>query len=179
MPCCGKRPRTGCRSYCWARSCRPTCTASPPTKPCMIRTNWRPPACSLSRIYQPDYYVTPALIGSGKIYETLALKQYKWPGHGVSKESGYQYVEGNYMTADDYPALIDDPTDFWLRTWMPESLAPWNRYPTLSRFHGSLGNRPGFPPDDPLRYPAGARRLESADGSRERGHGLDREDDGF
>ncbi len=84
--------------------------------------------------FRPDYYVTPALIGSGKIYETLALKQYKWPGHGLSKESGYQYVEGNYMTADDYPALIDDPSDFWLRTWMPRVFGALEPLSHLSPF---------------------------------------------
>lgn len=69
--------------------------------------------------YKPDYYGVPALIGSGKILEILGYKQYKWPGHGVSKESVYQYVEGEYMRAEDYQTLIDDPTDFWLRTYLP------------------------------------------------------------
>ena len=69
--------------------------------------------------YKPDYYGSPAFIGSGRILEILDFKQYKWPGHGISKESGYQCIEGEYMTAQDYPALINDPSDFWLRTWMP------------------------------------------------------------
>jgi hypothetical protein len=69
--------------------------------------------------YKPDFFSTPAFVGSGKILEILDYKQYRWPGHGVSERSGYQCVEGEYMTAQDYQALIDDPTDFWLRTWMP------------------------------------------------------------
>lgn len=69
--------------------------------------------------YRPDYYGSPAFIGSGKILEILGYKQYKWPGHGVSKESGYQAVEGEYMLANEFPALIEDPTDFWIRTLMP------------------------------------------------------------
>jgi len=69
--------------------------------------------------FKPDYYGSPAFIGSGKILEILDFKQYKWPGHGVSKGSGYQCVEAEYMKAEDYPALINDPSDFWLRTWMP------------------------------------------------------------
>jgi len=69
--------------------------------------------------FKPDYYASPAFIGSGKILEILDFKQYKWPGHGVAKTSGYQCVEGEYMKAEDYPSLIDDPSDFWLRTWMP------------------------------------------------------------
>lgn len=71
------------------------------------------------RDYFPDYYSTPVLIGSGKVLEILGYKQYRWPGHGVPADSVYQYVEAEYMLADEYEALIDDPTDFWLRTYMP------------------------------------------------------------
>jgi uroporphyrinogen-III decarboxylase len=74
---------------------------------------------SFLRDYKPDYYVTPALIGYGKIFDILDYKQYKLPGHGISQKSAYQYVEGEYMLADEYPALINDPTDFWIRTLMP------------------------------------------------------------
>ncbi len=69
--------------------------------------------------YKPDYYVTPALIGCGKVFDILDYKQYRLPGHGISQKSVYQYVEGEYMLADEYTALINDPTDFWIRTLMP------------------------------------------------------------
>ncbi len=69
--------------------------------------------------YEPDYYFTPAIIGDGKVFEILDIQQVAWPGHGVAKDSGYQYVEGEYMRADEYHALIDDPTDFWMRTYLP------------------------------------------------------------
>lgn len=69
--------------------------------------------------YQPDFFSTPAFVGSGKILEILDMQQYRWPGHGIPGTSGYQCVEGEYMTAEDYPALINDPSDFWLRTWLP------------------------------------------------------------
>ena len=85
--------------------------------------------------YKPDYYVTPALIGSGKVFEILDYKQYKWPGHGVSEKSVYQYVEGEYMLAEDYPALINDPSDFWLRTYFPRvfgALEPLKNIPPFT-----------------------------------------------
>ena len=71
--------------------------------------------------FKPDYYGSPAFIGSGKILDILDFKQYKWPGHGVSEKSGYQCVEGEYMLPEDYQALINDPSDFWLRTWLPRA----------------------------------------------------------
>jgi uroporphyrinogen-III decarboxylase len=84
--------------------------------------------------YKPDYYGSPAFVGSGKILEILGYKQYRWPGHGVSKESVYQYVEGEYMKAEDYQALIDDPTDFWLKTYMPRLSGALEPLATLSPF---------------------------------------------
>ena len=73
--------------------------------------------------YRPDYYFTPLIIGSGKVLEVLDCKQVAWPGHGVAKDSGYQYIEGEYMHDDEYEALIDDPTDFWLRGYIPRAFA--------------------------------------------------------
>src|SRR5208283_3772540 len=52
---------------------------------------------SFLRDYKPDYYTTPALIGCGKVFDTLDYKQYKLPGHGISETSVYQYVEAEYM----------------------------------------------------------------------------------
>jgi hypothetical protein len=84
--------------------------------------------------YKPDYYGSPAFVGSGKILEILGYKQYKWPGHGVPKDSIYQFVEGEYMKEDEYPALIDDPTDFWLRIYMPRFLGALEPLTNLSPF---------------------------------------------
>lgn len=77
--------------------------------------------------YQPDYFGSPAFIGSGKIYEMLDLQGYRWSGKQLGEDSGYQFVEKEYMKAEDYPALIEDPSDFWLRTYLPRmfgALAP-------------------------------------------------------
>jgi hypothetical protein len=85
--------------------------------------------------YRPDYYFSPAIIGSGQVLETLDYKQYAWPGHGVAKESGYQYNEAEYMATEDYQMLIDDPSDFWLRAYLPRmcgALEPLSRIPALT-----------------------------------------------
>ena len=56
---------------------------------------------------------------SGSVLEILDLKMYQWPGHGVSKDREFQYVEGEYMRADEYPDLIDDPTGWFLTKYFP------------------------------------------------------------
>ncbi len=46
---------------------------------------------------------------SGRAFEILDYKLYKWPGHGVPSNTGYQHVEAEYMKADEYDAFIQDP----------------------------------------------------------------------
>jgi Uroporphyrinogen decarboxylase (URO-D) len=85
--------------------------------------------------YRPDYYFTPALIGAGQVLEMLDVQQYAWPGHGVPETSGYQYREAEYMPPEDYDALIDDPSDFWIRRFLPRAmhaLEPLSRIPAFT-----------------------------------------------
>jgi hypothetical protein len=85
--------------------------------------------------YKPDYYITPAFAGNGKIFEILDYKLLRWPGHGLPKDAtGYQYVEGEYMKPEDYPALIEDPSDFWLRIYMPRVFGALGPLQMLSPF---------------------------------------------
>lgn len=67
-----------------------------------------------------EYYAAPYLMAPGRALDILDYKIYAWPGHGISREaSGWQYIEGEYMTVDEYDDLIRDPSDFWIRTYLP------------------------------------------------------------
>jgi hypothetical protein len=56
----------------------------------------------------------------GNVLEMLDYKLYAWPGHGLSVNApGIQFVEGEYMKADEYADFLRDPSDFWLRTYLP------------------------------------------------------------
>jgi hypothetical protein len=66
----------------------------------------------------------PTTIVPGRVLDILDLKLYQWPGHGVSREREYQYVEDEYMKAEEYQDLIDDPTAFFINVPIfPESSA--------------------------------------------------------
>jgi len=83
--------------------------------------------------FSPDSY-SGSMIGSGKLLELLDCKVYRWAGHGVSKEREYQFVEGEYMKAEEYEDLIDDPSGFHLRTYLPRicgALKPFEMIPPL------------------------------------------------
>jgi len=85
--------------------------------------------------FQPDMYENPFTIRYlGGLMETLDFKQLKWPGHGCHVMSSYQYVEGEYMKADEYDAFLFDLTDFMVRTYWPRvfgALAPLKNLPPL------------------------------------------------
>jgi hypothetical protein len=67
-----------------------------------------------------DSFNGPALTYPGRALEILDYKLYKWPGHGLGDNvNSYQFVEGEYMKANEYAALINDPSDFMLRTVLP------------------------------------------------------------
>jgi uroporphyrinogen-III decarboxylase len=51
--------------------------------------------------------------------EALDYKLLKWPGHGVNPDVTFQFVEGEYMKAEEYDAFLLDPSDFLMRTYLP------------------------------------------------------------
>ncbi|RPJ63374.1 MAG: hypothetical protein EHM12_02455 [Dehalococcoidia bacterium] len=72
---------------------------------------------------------------SGPMLEELDYKQLRWPGHGVPPDRSYQFVEAEYMKADEYDAFLDDPTGFMIRTYLPRicgTLAPFQLLPPLT-----------------------------------------------
>jgi len=66
---------------------------------------------------QPDAHGGCAVPSPGKLLDILDYKLYQWPGHGVSPESTYQAIEGEYMKADEYDILIHNPLYFLSFTW--------------------------------------------------------------
>jgi uroporphyrinogen-III decarboxylase len=66
-----------------------------------------------------DTYAFPGGM-PGPVFDALDYKLYVWPGHKLPVDAdGFQFVEGEYMTADEYDDFILDPSDFWMRKYMP------------------------------------------------------------
>jgi hypothetical protein len=83
-----------------------------------------------------DNFALPQRIFPLKVLDLLEYRLYHWPGHGLPEDSrGYQYAEGEYMKAEEYPAFIQDPSDFWLRTYLPRifgALEPFRSFRSLT-----------------------------------------------
>lgn len=84
--------------------------------------------------YDADAANVAPMVMYGPPLETLDYLLYKWPGHGLSNELGYQFLEKEYMKADEYDHFISDPTDYWFRVWLPRThgaLAPLAQLPPM------------------------------------------------
>jgi uroporphyrinogen-III decarboxylase len=82
-----------------------------------------------------DSLASPGMILPGKVYDLLDYKLYSYPGHGLPKTAtGIQFVEGEYMKAEEYDALILNPSDFWMRKYMPRIFGALESWTKLSPF---------------------------------------------
>jgi uroporphyrinogen-III decarboxylase len=72
--------------------------------------------------FEADCFIPPSLVFPARVLEILGYKIQKWPGHGLADGAfQHQFVEGEYMNADEYDALIRDPADYLLRVFLPRS----------------------------------------------------------
>ena len=64
--------------------------------------------------------------------ELLDYRQLVWPGHGLADDTPFQFVEKEYMKAEEYDDFLFDPTAFMLNEMLP-------------RFNGALCGLKDFP----------------------------------
>lgn len=99
--------------------------------------------------FEPDG-VFPLILGTslGNALEKLDFKQLQWPGHGVGDMQPFQYLDREYMKAEEYDDFLFDPTGFYLHTYLPrvagafEGLAKLPVFPGLHYFRLVNGIRP-------------------------------------
>ncbi len=78
-------------------------------------------AAEFNKKYAEEFETSAGFFYSpGQVLDILDYKLYAWAGHGIAKDgTSWQFIEGEYMTDDEYDDLIRDPTDFWIRTYLP------------------------------------------------------------
>jgi hypothetical protein len=85
------------------------------------------------RDFDMDNFAGPGLVLPAPVLEMIGHNFHKWPGHGLPADSAlYQFIEGEYMKAEDYTTLNMDPTDFWLRTFLPRVAKVFEPFRALS-----------------------------------------------
>jgi hypothetical protein len=83
--------------------------------------------------FDMDSFLAPSLVFPGPVMEMIDYKLVKWPGHGLADNAPmYQYIEGEYMLPEDYHALIRDPSDYFMRYFLPRSVGALSALKKLS-----------------------------------------------
>jgi hypothetical protein len=86
------------------------------------------------RLVRPDDYGPPVNISLGPTMELMDFRQIEWPGHGVPDDVAFQYLDREYMTAEEYDDYIFDPTGFFLHTYMPRLAGAFEVFAKLPDF---------------------------------------------
>ena len=56
------------------------------------------------------------------LYDAVGCKTYKLPGRDLPPKTQFQFVEEEYMKADEYDVLINDPVEFMMDRFLPRAL---------------------------------------------------------
>ena len=84
--------------------------------------------------FEMDSFTGPVFVHPGRVLDILDYKLLKWPGHGLADNATtYQYVEGEYMLPEEYDALIKDPLDYLIRTWLPRTVGAFGGFRKLGQ----------------------------------------------
>lgn len=70
----------------------------------------------------------------GSVGEEIGLISNKWAGYNLSENQEFQFVEKEYMLADEYDQFLKDPGDFIIRKMWPRmatGLEPFGKFPSL------------------------------------------------
>jgi uroporphyrinogen-III decarboxylase len=77
---------------------------------------------------------------AGKAMDILRSKTSKSPGRGLPEDAPMnQFVEGEYMKADEYDAFLKDPSDFFLRAYLPRAMGAFEGFQKLTPFRDAFG----------------------------------------
>jgi len=82
--------------------------------------------------YSPSHFTTFL----GPTMDKLGFRQLQWPGHGVGDHQPYQYLDREYMKAEEFDELIADPTGFYLSKYLPRIASAFEGFEKLPLFPG-------------------------------------------
>jgi uroporphyrinogen-III decarboxylase len=81
----------------------------------------------------------------GPLLDVLDFRQLKWPGRGLPPDVTYQFVEGEYMAAEEYDHFLADPSDFMMRRYLPRICGSLKGLESFPAFTGLVTYAMGLP----------------------------------
>jgi uroporphyrinogen-III decarboxylase len=96
------------------------------------------------RDFEPDMIQNPFERFLGPLLDALDCKQARWPGRNLPSHLPYQYVEQEYMSADEYDHFLADPSDFIVRRLWPRIFGALKGFEKLRALHGAVSYSVGM-----------------------------------
>lgn len=89
--------------------------------------------------YESDTF-TGGMATSARSIDIIDILYTKYPGRGLPDDASmHNFVEGEYMFADEYDHLIDDPSDFFFRKYLPRTFGALKAFELFEPFGHHLG----------------------------------------
>lgn len=90
--------------------------------------------------FEPDMFLGSGYAFPAPMFKAIGYKQLRWPGAEIPANQVYQFVEEEYIKAEEfYDHFLDDPSDFMLRVYLPRvctQLKPLERTRPLAESFG-------------------------------------------
>jgi len=74
----------------------------------------------------------------GPLYDAIDLKTYRLPGRDLPSQSPFQFVEKEYMLADEYDLLIKNPLEFMFDKWLPRIIGEFKERGSIRSYMAFL-----------------------------------------
>jgi hypothetical protein len=74
----------------------------------------------------------------GPLFDAVGLKTYKLPGRDLPPGDQFQFVEEEYMKADEYDILIEKPVAFLFDRWLPRILGEFGERGSIRSYMAFL-----------------------------------------
>lgn len=97
----------------------------------------------VTREFKPDVSQSPIVnTFLGPVLDALDFRQMQWAGRQLGPDIAFQFVEGEYMKAEEYDHFFSEPMDFIVRTYWPRisgACQPFENLPPLRNFASFMG----------------------------------------
>lgn len=92
---------------------------------------------------EPDgFYPVHTMVAHGPTMDILRYKQLEWPGHnGLDENVPFQYLDAEYMQADEFREYSLDPTGFMLHKYLPRAASALEGLSQLPSYPATLHTR--------------------------------------
>jgi len=96
------------------------------------------------RDFKPDMIQNPFERFLGPLLDALDCRQVRWPGKNLPAHLPYQFIEQEYMRADEYDHFLSDPSDFIVRRLWPRIFGSLRGLEKLRPLHSAVSYSMGM-----------------------------------